>query len=461
MKKSVLYLLSVAFLIGCGPKTGSVIELPVPEREPGQTDVLGLTRPAMDTVHIGLVGLGARGSGAIERLFYAGGTIVALCDIDSARVSNANKKLQKLGVPAAQEYYGGTDAYKKMLEQENIDLVYICTTWDYHTPIAVAAMNAGKNAVIEVPAAMTIDQCWQLVNTAEKTRMHCMMLENCTYDRFETAVLNMVQKGVFGEVVHVEGAYDHDLRGYNFQKENGYWDMWRLRWNTNHTGDVYPTHGLGPIAQVLNIHRGDRMKYLTSMSTDQFGFTDWAHKTLEPTDSLYGREYKLGDVCNTLIRTEKGKTMLVQHDISNPRPYSRIHQVVGTKGFAQKYPVEEIAIEGDVEGTSLKGLSPHSPLDTAAYNELLRTYKHPFYVEMEEMANKVGGHGGMDFIMDWRLIYCLKHGLPLDMDVYDAAEWSSIVELSEISTTNNSATVAVPDFTRGAWNKLDGLHFAY
>lgn len=449
-------------------KTAHVIELPVPAREPGQTDVLNLVTEPIDTVRVAFVGLGMRGGDAVRRFTYIPGVkIVALCDVYEDRVKASNKALQDKGLPAAQEYFGDTAAWRKMVASPDIDLVYICTGWDFHTPIAVQAMKEGKHVAIEVPAAMTVDECWELVNTAEKTRKHCMMLENCVYDNFEMATLNMAQKGLFGEVVHVEGAYLHDLRSMNFAEEGEpghYADMWRLKQNTKRTGDIYPTHGLGPISQILGIHRGDKMKTLVSMNTDEFGMTEYAKKKFGDTSAYAKTPYKMGDHTTTLIRTENGKTMMVQHDVTSPRPYSRIHQVSGTKGFAQKYPMPGISIEADneaVQGLDYQNLSGHSYVPRETFAKLMEDYRHPVIKQVGALAQEVGGHGGMDFVMDYRLIYCLRNGLPLDMDVYDAAEMSCLTGLSELSIENGSAPVVVPDFTRGAWNRSKGQRFAF
>jgi len=279
-----------------------------------------------------------------------------------------------------------------------------------------------------------------------------MMLENCCYDFFEMATLNMAQQGLLGEIVHVEGAYIHDLRSNNFADpdKGGYQGMWRLKYNEKHTGNPYPTHGLGPVCQVLNIHRGDKMNYLVSMSTNQFGMTEYAGEKFGASSDYAQRKYEKGDMNTTLIRTEKGKTIMIQHDVTSPRPYDRIHKISGTKGFVQKYPVKGIALEPNA----------HKFLSDLAMDSVLLKYKHPIVKEVGEKAKKVGGHGGMDFIMDYRLIYCLQNGLPLDQDVYDAAEWSALVELSEISVRKGSVPVEIPDFTRGDWNKLQGLKFA-
>jgi predicted dehydrogenase len=417
---------------------------PVAERPAGQTHVLELRTEPIDTVRIAIIGLGMRGQGAVYRLSYIEGTkIVALADVVPANVDEAQNTLKELGRPEAAGYTG-TEDWKTICERNDVDLVYVCTHWDLHTPIAVYAMEHGKHAALEVPAALTIDEAWQLVNTAEKTRRHMIMLENCNYDFFEMATLNMAQKGLFGEIVHAEGAYIHDLRWLLFDEKTGYWDMWRLKHNQKEDGCLYPTHGIGPVAHALNIHRGDKMDYLVSVSSNQFGLTEYAKEKFGENSEYAKAEYKKGDMSSTIIKTNKGKTIMIQHNITNPRPYSRIHMLSGTKGFAQKWPRKGISLEPD----------GHSYLSDKALDSLLKAYEHPIVTEVGEMAKKVGGHGGMDFIMDYRLIYCLQNGLPLDMDVYDAAEWSAIIELSSISVENQGMPVQVPDFTRGAWKEL-------
>jgi len=421
-------------------------------RPANQKSVLQLKAKPIPIVRIGFIGLGQRGSSAIKRYTYLDSVeIKAICDLNQSYIDRAQKTIADKKLPKAAEYVG-EEAWKKMCERTDIDLIYICTPWTTHTPMAVYAMEHGKHVATEVPAATTVEECWKLVNTSEKTRKHCMMLENCCYDFFEMATLNMAQQGLFGEIVHVEGAYIHDLRSLNFESpaNGGYQDMWRLKFSENHTGNPYPTHGLGPICQVLNIHRGDKMNTLVSMSSNQFGMTEYAKQKYGENADSAKINYELGDMNTTLIRTEKGKTIMIQHDVTNPRPYNRIHMISGTKGFAQKYPIQGIALDP----------AAHTFLPQAKMDSLLKAYEPAIVKEIGEKAKKVGGHGGMDFIMDYRLIYCLRNGLPLDQDVYDAAEWSCLTELTELSVRNGSIPVKIPDFTRGDWNKLKGLQFA-
>jgi len=441
-------LLIAGLLLSCD-NNRQMITFPVPSRPAGTTDVLELRCDPLDTVRVAFIGLGMRGSGAVHRYtFLEGVQIVALCDVVPENVEQANKILVESGFAEADTYTGPED-WKRVCEREDVDLVYVCTHWDLHTPIGVYAMEQGKHVALEVPAALTIDECWQLVITAEKTRRHCIQLENCNYDFFEMATLNMAQQGVFGEIVHAEGAYIHDLRFLNFNDTTGYWNMWRLKHNQQENGNLYPTHGLGPIAHILNIHRGDRMDYMVSVSSAQFGMTAYA-KDKFGEDSEYAKStYLNGDMNTSVIRTVKGKTIMLQHDVTSPRPYSRLHTISGTKGFAQKYPRPGIALEPEA----------HRFLPDKALDSLLALYEHPIVKEVGQKAKEVGGHGGMDFIMDYRLVYCLRNGLPLDMDVYDAAEWSAIIELSRTSVANGGRPVRIPDFTRGAWEELKKVDY--
>jgi len=403
-------------------------------------NMCGYAAPKLETVRIGFVGLGNRGADAVERMRHIEGVeIKALCDIRPEKVNAVRKTLENS--PHHPEIYSGNaEDWKKLCERSDIDLVYIATPWSLHTPIAVYAMNQGKHACTEVPAAKTLEECWQLVDTSERTKKHCMILENCCYDFFELLTLNMVRQGLLGDIVHGEGAYIHDLLDGNFSKTK-YYDMWRLKENFRN-GNLYPTHGLGPVAQVMNINRGSKMESLISMSSNDFLMAAKA-KELAARDDFYKRyadKTFRGNTNTTTIRTDKGLTIMLQHDVSSPNVYSRIYKISGTKGSALKYPLP---------GKISLGLD--SWASGESYQNLENKYNPDIVKRIGEEAKKLGGHGGMDFLMDWRTIDCLRNGLPLDIDVYDAALWSSIAPLSEWSVANQSKPIAVPDFTRGSW----------
>ena len=401
---------------------------------------MGLRCKPLSKVRVGVIGLG-RGAGAVDALSKIEGTeVVALCDLNPDRMARCQKMLKDNGRKEAVAYTGEED-WKQMCQRDDIDLVYNATPGELHVPVALYAMDHGKHVAIEVPAALTVKDCWALVDKSEETQLHCMMLENCCYDFFELATLNMARLGVLGEIIHAEGAYIHDLRAEKF---NGYYKHWRLDFSKNHTGNPYPTHGLGPVAQILGINQGDRMEYLSSVSTNQYGLKLWAESNLKNDERITQSErYKLGDMNTTIIHTAKGKSIMIQHDTTSPRPYSRIHLVQGTNGTAIKYPDEKVAVQPD----------SHEFMSEKEQKEFLNKYEHPLSKYIGEKARKVGGHGGMDFIMIWRLVYCLQNGYPLDQSVYDAAAWSSLVELTERSVLNQSCSVAIPDFTRGAWKE--------
>ena len=432
---------------------GNMIVFDEPARAAGQESMLAFAAEPIPVVRVGFIGLGMRGPGAVNRFTHIEGVeIKGLCDLEQKNVDKCQAMLERAGMPKT-EGYVGPEAYKQLCEREDIDLIYIATDWLNHVPLAVYAMEHGKHVAIEVPAATSVAECWQLVDTSERTRRHCMMLENCVYDFFELTCLNMAQQGVFGEILHAEGAYIHNLSPY----WDDYHHNWRLDFNQKHRGDVYATHGFGPVCQALNIHRGNRMTYLVCMDTKSVLGLEKAKAKMGVT------EFANGDHTNTLIKTVKGQTIELQHNVYTPRPYNRLYQLTGTKGFANKYPINGFTFtNGQLkEGVLPEGakLDEHGFASQEIMAAAMAAYKHPIHQEIEETAKKVGGHGGMDFVMDYRLIYCLQNGLPLDQDVYDAAEWSCIGELSATSAKHNSMPVAVPDFTRGEWNKLDGLKF--
>lgn len=441
------------------------IVIDTPERPAGQHDVIGLATPKLSLVRVGFVGLGMRGPYAVERFTHIPGTqVVALCDHEQSRAGKPQKYLRKAGLPEAAVYYG-PEGYKQLCERDDIDLVYVATDWDHHFPVAKYALEHGKHVAIEVPSAMNLDQCWELINLSEQKRLHCMILENCCYDWFEMNTLNMAQHGLFGEVVRVQGAYIHDLTEFwPYYWKNGEDDKlgWRLRYNMQNRGDLYATHGLGPVAQLLNIHRGDRMKRLVAMDTKSFH----GKELVEAATGEKCEHFRGGDHTTTLISTEQGKVIEIQHDVMNPQPYNRLYQLTGTRGFANKYPEEGYALSSAQLANAgvapqVDNLTTHSFMPKAQMDSLVEKYRHPILRKYGDMAKEVGGHGGMDFIMDSRLVYCLQNGLPLDMDVYDLAEWCCIGELGALSMDNGNASVAFPDFTRGHWNDVHGFSHAF
>ncbi|MBP3786434.1 MAG: Gfo/Idh/MocA family oxidoreductase [Bacteroidaceae bacterium] len=444
------------------------IVVDTPQRPAGQKSVLGLTTEKMPVVRVAFVGLGMRGPGAVERFTYIPGTqIVALCDYEAKRAEACQRFLKKAGLPPA-DIYSGAKGYEELCRRPDIDLVYVATDWDHHFPVAKCALENGKHTAIEVPSAMNLEQCWELIELSEKTRKHCMILENCCYDWYELNALNMAQHGVFGEVLRAEGAYIHNLDdfwGYYWSNPDGSDPEklgWRMKYNMENRGDVYATHGLGPVAQVLDIHRGDRFTTLVAMDTKAVHGPDY----VEAKTGKRPANFRNGDQTTTLMRTANGKVVEIQHNVMNPQPYNRLYKLTGTKGYATKYPEQHFALDKsqlNASGVAPKvdDLSSHGFLPKAEHDALMQKYQHPIITKYGAMAQKVGGHGGMDFFMDARLVYCLQNGLPLDMDVYDLAEWCCLAELGSLSMDNNCASVAFPDFTRGEWNKVKGYKHAY
>jgi predicted dehydrogenase len=407
-------------------------------RAEAQTGSAGpLAVPPMETVRIGYVGIGGQGSGHVSNLLQIPGCrITAVCDIRPERTEWAIKAITAAGHKPPTAYTRGPRDFERLCETEDLDLVYNATPWEVHVPIMLAAMKNGKHTATEVPAAMSVEDCWAMVESAETHKKHCVLMENCNYDRAEMMVYNMVRQGAFGEILHAEGGYLHDLRDIKFaDKGEG---LWRRAWAMKLNGNPYPTHGLGPVANCLDINRGDRFDSLVSMSGPSRGLQEWAAAHL-PGDSPKRKEqYVLGDVNVSLIKTARGKTIVVQHCTNLPRPYSRINMVQGTKGLFQGYP-NRVYIEG--RGNADQWVEAQT---------MFAEFEHPLWKEIAEIA-KGAGHGGMDFIEDYRLIKNLREGQPTDFNVYDAAAISAVVGLSVQSVNRKSAPVDFPDFTRGRW----------
>jgi hypothetical protein len=395
------------------------------------------------TVRIGYVGVGGMGSAHVRNLLRIEGVeIRAVCDIVEEKVARIQKAVVAAGQKQPDGYSRGLTDFKRLCERDDLDLVYTATPWEWHVPVCVAAMQAGKHAATEVPAAITLEECWQLVETAEKTRRHCVMMENCCYDRPEMLCLNLVKKGFLGEILHAEAGYLHDLRGVKFSNEGE--GLWRLAHSIARNGNLYPTHGLGPVSQCMDINRGDRFQSLVSISSPSRGLNLYAVKTFGADHPKARQKYALGDVNVSLIQTALGKVITLYHDTNLPRPYSRIHKVQGTGGLFEKYP-DRVYIEGRSKADAWDTLDKYAE------------FEHPLWTSQADKA-RGAGHGGMDYIEDYRLIDALQQGRALDLDVYDAASWSAVTGLSERSVASKGAPVDFPDFTRGQWKTPRVLH---
>ncbi|HWO89251.1 MAG TPA: Gfo/Idh/MocA family oxidoreductase [Gemmatimonadales bacterium] len=400
--------------------------------------------PPLERVRMAFVGVGGMGTVHLQNFLTIEGVEVrAICDIVTDKVARAQQLVVDAGQPRPRGYDRGPRDFERMCEEEELNLVLTATTWEWHVPVCLAAMASGKHAATEVPAAVTIDECWQLVEAAERHRRHCVMLENCCYDRREMLMLNLVRQGVFGELLHAECGYNHDLREVKFSTEGE--GLWRRAHSMRRNGNLYPTHGLGPIAQCMDINRGNQFDYLVSMSSPSRGLQLWQDERLGASDPRRSERYVLGDVNLTLMRTVRGQTIYLVHDTNLPRPYTRINMLQGTRGLMQGWP-ERIYVEGrSARAHQWEGLERW-------YAE----HEHPLWRwERARLASR--GHGGMDFLEDWRLIVCLRNGLPTDMNVYDAASWSAVSECTERSVAQRSRPVPVPDFTRGRWREAPPL----
>ena len=367
--------------------------------------------------------------------------IRAVFDVVESKVAHAQDVVVKAGQRKPEGYSLGDTDFNRLCERDDIDLVYTATPWEWHVPVCLAAMNNEKHVATEVPAAVTLDECWQLVETAEKTNRYCIMMENCCYDQTELMILNMVRQGLLGELLHGECGYLHDLRGLKFSNHGE--GLWRQAHSIERNGDLYPTHGIGPIAQCMNINRGNQFAHLVSMSCNSRGLNLFAANNFGADDPRATQQYALGDVVTTLIQTVAGQTIIVKHDTDSPRPYSRNIIVQGTKGIVRKYPEEKIHIEGRSKGHGWEPLSDYR-----------KEFEHPLWKAVAGQSKGAeAAHGSMDYIEEYRLIQALRTGTAPDMDVYDAAAWSAISDLSERSIAQGNQPIDFPDFTRGKWKK--------
>lgn len=398
--------------------------------------MIGVPFESHERVRLGIIGVGGRGTSLLRDLLAVDGVDVkAICDLVPEKVEHAQKMVTGAGQPKPAAFSKGDHDFKN-LNQLDLDIVYIATPWDWHVPMAVDTMKNGKHTAVEVPAATTLQECWDLVNTSEATRKHCVILENCCYGESEMMVLQMVRDGAFGEISHGEAAYLHDLRGIVTANEGE--GLWRRVPHMQRNGNLYPTHGLGPVAHYMDIHRGDRFEYMVSVSSLEASLSAYVKNHFPDGDPKRSEKYICGDMNTSIIKTAKGRTILLQHDVVNPRPYSRLNMIQGTKGIFVDYP-PRIFMDGQKDEEWQK------------IDEFKDKYEHPLWKNNGEMARKTGGHGGMDYVMNFRLMDCLKRGLAPDIDVYDAAAWSAPTPLSEASVAANGASQKFPDFTRDHW----------
>lgn len=405
-------------------------------------------------LNLGFIGTGLRGQGHIElALQRTDCNVVAICDNDAEMLKRAKAIFDKKGKKQPTIYSNGDRDYLNLLQQEDVDAVIISTPWRWHSEMAIAAMKAGKYVGVEVCGAFSVDECWELVNTHEASGTHLMFLENVCYRRDVMAILNMIRKGMFGEMMHLEGGYQHDLRavkfndgvnpyggGVKFGEEAFSEAKWRTQHSVYRNGDLYPTHGVGPVAQYININRGNRFLSLTSMASKSRGLHNYIveHSEGGPNHPNAKVEFKLGDKVTTMIKTNNGETVVLHHDTNLPRPYSLGFRVQGTKGLWM-----DVNKSLHIEGTS----PAHRWEDAAPY---LEKYDHPLWQKHAEKATGAG-HGGMDFFLLHAFVESAKRNIAPPFDVYDAATWLAITPLSEQSIAAGSQAMTFPDFTRGRW----------
>jgi hypothetical protein len=439
-----------------GGNAGSPDTGRVPERAANQSPVHTLATKPLERVRVAVIGLHRGMAHVSDCLGIEFAEVVAVCDLRDERAqAAADATMAKRGRRPA-VYSGSEDIWEKMVDRDDIDVVYIATPWVWHVPMALRAMERGKHAFVEVAAAMTVEHCWQLVDTSERQQRHCVMLENCCYGENELFVLNLARQGVFGELTHAECGYIHDLREVLFQL--GSEGDWRRDYHRQLDGNLYPTHGLGPVAQYLGVGRGDQFKLLVSMSSKEASLTRYRNEKQPNMGRHAAERYICGDMNTSIIKTELGRTILLQHDVVDPRPYSRINALSGTGGTFFDYPARLALNEPGTYGLEAKGA--HEWLNDQDMAKMRRLYTHPLWAKLADRAAG-SGHGGMDFVMDWRHLDCIRRGATPDSVVYDAAAWSCIIELSAQSVAGGSMPVAFPDFTRGLWKTMRPIEIAF
>ena len=410
----------------------------------------------MDVIRIGYIGIGERGTWAVHRIATMPGVeVAALCDLRPEAVDETRKWLVERNIPGAmREYKGRVDSWKGVCDDPNVDVVYICTPAGLHAEMEIYALNAGKHVMVEVPGAQTVEECWAIVEATEKARRHCMMLENVCYGEMEMLAWNVCHLGLLGTLTHAEGAYIHNLcwrHVENSFRNKGKYSPGDV---VRRYGNTYPTHPLGPICMYMDINRGDRMERVSSFSSLAAAHQEFAAATYGADEWQNKVKWLTGDMNTSIIRTAKGRTIMLQMDTATPRPYSRINLVQGTKGFFRSFPenAPQAALSKKPGGDAMDwGQKEYELFEGSSFGKFKGKYMHPLWRDAGKAANAVGEHGGCDYMMDLRWIWCLQNGLPLDMDVYDLVSWSSIVPCSASSDRSGGEPVELPDFTRGAW----------
>ena len=417
----------------------------------------GFAAQAKATIKAAFIGLGYRGNDHLRNFASLPGTeVVALCDLYQdnveAKLAILNQIDQHKQHQKVKTYWGDENRWREMLEEVAPDVVFISTNWTNHAPMAIASMENGAHAFVEVPLATSMEDLWTIVNTSERTQKHCMMLENVNYGRDELLFLNLCRKGYIGELLHAEAAYIHELRWQMKEEERGT-GSWRTFHYAHGRGNLYPTHGLGPVAQYMNLARGeDTFKSLVSFSSPAIGRSLYAKKNFSKEHKWNQLDFANGDLNTSLVKTQLGRTIMIQWDETSPRPYTRHNLVQGTLGTLAGFPTR-VAREGGVEGITK---DHHWWVQGKQMQMLYEKYDHPLYKRLNN-STKNSGHGGMDGIMMYRIVECLQKGQPLDQNVYEGALWSAVGPLSAISNAQEGMLQKFPDFTRGEWNETDPL----
>lgn len=438
---------SAALAVTMTPRPAAAATSIAPARKGGAKSMVNEPFSQVDTVKVGLIGMGNRGMGMLGSwISVPGAQVVAVCDVRADRASRAADQVQNAGKARPREYGGSEESFQQMLDAEELDLVYIATPWEFHHPQGKAALLAGAHAGVELPIATELKELWDLVDTSEKTRKHLFLMENCSYGRNELAMLKMAHDGVFGDITSGHGGYLHDLRALLFA-DGYYTDDWRRLWHTRSTASFYAMHGVAPIAAAMDINRGDRFTTLTATATAPRGLADYRERFVPRDHRSWNEEYVNGDLVTCMIGTANGRTVRAEHNVSQPRPYSRINTLEGSQGIFEDY------VGGDSTGARIYTETRHSGDTWRGAAALRSEYDHWLWKDLEGPAAG-GGHGGMDYILIWRTIQLMRTGQVPDIDVYDSAAWCAPVPLSVKSIARGGAAVEVPDFTRGEWKKL-------